>query len=78
MRILAREERRAAGGMMVDWGVVMECLDATLSLAVAFCLLGGLFWLVRSPHPALVGFRLTLQHETIVRHMARLDALPAA
>ena len=56
----------------------MELLDATLSLAVAFCLLGGLFWPVRSPHPALVGFRLTLQHETTVRYMARFDALPAA
>ena len=31
----------------------MELLDATLSLAVAFCLLGGLFWPVRSPHPTL-------------------------
>ena len=28
----------------------MVFLDATLSLAVGFCLMGGLFWLVRSPH----------------------------
>jgi len=47
MRILAHEERRAAGGMMVDWGAGMEFLDATLSLAVGFCLMGRLFWLVR-------------------------------
>lgn len=56
----------------------MELLDATLSLAVAFCLLDGPFWLVRSPHPALAGFRLTLRRQTIVRYMARFDALPAA
>ena len=46
MRILAHEERRAAGGMMAHWGAVMEFLDAALSLAVGFCLTGGLFWLV--------------------------------